>query len=421
MEPVDATKKTKVHSLIDKIYSQSNLKVAWEKVRANRGAGGIDRVSITDFDAVAEEELAKLHEELKNQTYQPMPVRRVEIPKPGKAGEKRPLGIPAIRDRVCQQALKNRLEPIFEVEFNDCSFGYRPGRSPHDAMREIWKGLMEGHQWILDADLRDYFGSVDHEKLIDMIAERVSDGRVLKLIRQMLKTGYMQRGRLFPTEQGTPQGGVSSPLFSNIYLTPFDNEMTGRGHRLTRFADDWVVLCRSKKEAEKALTDARTILESLGLTLHPSKTRIVHIRQGFEFLGYKLQQGKGLKLPEGKIKKGKNVRNIYAIPTGKSVKRFMEKIRDRTKRKIPLKLQEIIEWINPVIRGWGNYYRKAHVRKLFNRLRAWIIHRLWAHQYKRWRNIGWRKYPESKLYGQYGLVNLIRLIPDIGSRAWQKQ
>ncbi len=148
MEPVDATKKTKVHSLIDKIYSQSNLKIAWEKVRANRGAGGIDRVSITDFDAVAEEELVKLHEELKNQTYQPMPVRRVEIPKPGKAGEKRPLGIPAIRDRVCQQALKNRLEPIFEVEFNDCSFGYRPGRSPHDAMREIWKGLMEGHQWI---------------------------------------------------------------------------------------------------------------------------------------------------------------------------------------------------------------------------------------------------------------------------------
>lgn len=316
--------------------------------------------------------------------------------------------------------MKNRLEPIFEVEFNDCSFGYRPGRSPHDAMREIWKGLMEGHQWILDADLRDYFGSVDHEKLVDMIAERVSDGRVLKLIRQMLKAGYRQRGRLFPTEQGTPQGGVSSPLFSNIYLTPFDNEMTGRGHRLTRFADDWVVLCRSKKEAEKALADARMILESLGLTLHPSKTRIVHIRQGFEFLGYKLQQGKGLKLPEGKIKKGKNVCNIYAIPTEKSVKRFMEKIRDRTKRKIPLKLQEIIEWINPVIRGWGNYYRKAHVRKLFNRLRAWIIHRLWAHQYKRWRNTGWRKYPESKLYRQYGLVNLIRLIPDIGSRAWQK-
>lgn len=380
MEPVDATRKTKVHSLIDKIYSQTNLKVAWEKVKANRGAGGVDRVSIADFNAVAEEELAKLHEELRNQTYQPMPVRRVEIPKPGKPGEKRPLGIPAIRDRICQQALKNRLEPIFETEFNECSFGYRPGRSPHDAMREIWKGLMEGHQWVLDADLRDYFGSVDHEKLIDMIAEKVSDGRVLNLIRQMLKAGYMEKGRLFPTNQGTPQGGVSSPLFSNIYLTPFDNEMTGHEHRLTRFADDWVVLCRSKKEAEKALADARMILESLGLTLHPSKTRIVHIRQGFEFLGYKLKQGKGLKLPEDKIKKGKNMRNIYAIPTEKSVKRFMDTIRERTKRRLPLTLQEIIDWINPVIRGWGNYYHKAHVRKLFNRLRAWIIHRLRSHQ-----------------------------------------
>jgi group II intron reverse transcriptase/maturase len=391
--------------------------MAWESVRQNRGAGGIDKVSITDFEEIAELELEKLHHDMKTNSYQPLPVRRVQIPKRGKPGETRPLGIPTIRDRVCQQALKNRLEPIFEPEFNDCSFGYRPARSTHGAMRKIWRELMAGHHWVVDADLRDYFGSVDHERLIDMIAERVSDGRILALIRQMLKSGYMEKDSLFPTERGTPQGGVASPLFSNIYLTPFDNEMTKHGYRLTRFADDWLVLCKTKAEAEAVLRTAKAILESLGLMLHPSKTKIVHISEGFEFLGYKLKQGKrGLKLPRERIKKGLNPFDIYAIPTEKSVNRFKDTIRARTKRKVPLKLKEIIDTINPVIRGWGNYYRKAHVRKLFNRLRGWIVHRLRSHQCKRWRNQGWKKNPEKILYNQYGLVNLIQLIPDIGSR-----
>ena len=291
------------------------------------------------------------------------------------------------------------------------------GRSAHDAMRKIWRELMTGHHWIVDADLRDYFGSVNHEKLIDMIAERIRDGRVLAMIRQMLKAGYMEEGSLFPTERGTPQGGVVSPLFSNIYLTPFDHEMIRRGYLLTRFADDWSVLCKTKAEAEAALRVAKEILESLGLTLHPEKTRIVHISRGFEFLGYKLKQGKGHQLPKERIKKGLNPFDIYAIPTEKSVKRFMDTIRSKTRRKTPRKLKEVIDWINPVIRGWGTYYRKAHVRKLFNRLRGWIIRRLWSHQYKRWRNTGWKKYPDHVLYGQYGLVNLIHLIPDIGARS----
>ncbi|KKM10458.1 transcriptional regulator, partial [Clostridiales bacterium PH28_bin88] len=228
----------KVHSLIDKVYNPTNLRLAWEKVRENGGAGGVDAVSIMEFNAVAPEELKKLHQELKTNTYKPMPVRRVYIPKRGKPNEKRPLGIPAIRDRVCQQALKNRLEPIFEPEFNDCSFGYRPRRSPHHALRKIWRELMDGYQWVVDADLRDYFGSVEHEKLIDMVAEKISDGRVLSLIRQMLKAGCMEEGKYLPSPKGTPQGGVISPLLSNIYLTPFDNEMTRRGYHLTRFADD---------------------------------------------------------------------------------------------------------------------------------------------------------------------------------------
>lgn len=417
MESVGRDSATKVHSLIDKVYHRTNLEMAWKKVKRNRGAGGIDKVSISSFEEVAEEELENLHQELRGGSYGPVPVRRVYIPKRGKPGEKRALGIPAIRDRISQQALKNRLEPIFEPQFNDCSFGYRPNRSPHDALRKIWHELQEGYSWIVDADLRDYFGSVSHEELIDMVAERVSDGRVLTLIRQMLKAGYVEEGKLFPTSQGTPQGGVISPLLSNIYLTSFDNKMVEKGFKLTRFADDWLVTCKTRTEAEQALKEARKTLEELGLTIHPEKTRIVHISWGFEFLGYKLKQGKGRKLSKDKIKKKANPQNIYAVPTQKSIDRFKEKIRAKTKRKIPLTLQDIIDGINPVIRGWGNYYRKAHVRKLFNQLRGWIIRRLRSHQFKRWRNSGYEALPDSILYSQYGLVNLIHLIPDIGRKS----
>jgi len=417
MELVSEAKKAKVHSLIDKVYHPTNLRLAWEKVRENRGAGGVDQISIEAFQENGQEELRNLHEELKVSTYKPLPVRRVYIPKRGKPQEKRPLGIPAIRDRVCQQALKNRLEPIYEPTFNDCSYGYRPGRSPHDALRKIWKELMQGCCWIVDADLKDYFGSVPHEKLIDLVAEKVSDGRVLRLIRQMLESGYVESGKHLPTPQGTPQGGVISPLLSNIYLTPFDNELTKRGYRLTRYCDDWVILCQTRKKAEEALQVAKEILSTMELTVHPEKTRISHISAGFEFLGYKIRRGRGTKLPNHKIKKKFNPMNIYAYPTQKSIERFMDQIRSKTKRKVPLTLQEIVNEINPVIRGWGNYYRKAHVRKLFSRLRNWILRRIWAHQKKRWRNTGWKAYPEKVLYERYGLVNLIRLIPDIGQRS----
>ncbi|MHC1759161.1 MAG: group II intron reverse transcriptase/maturase [Negativicutes bacterium] len=403
----------KVHSLIDKVYRPTNLKRAWESVRENKGSGGIDGIGIPAFGETVTEELTRLHQELKTSEYKPMPVRRVSIPKRGKPKEKRPLGIPAIRDRVCQQALKNRLEPIFEPGFSDCSYGYRPGRSAHDAMRKIYREIMAGCEWVVDADLRDFFGNVQHEPLIDKIAEKVSDGRVLRLIRQFLEAGYMENGKKYPTPQGTPQGGVVSPLFSNIYLDPFDHEMENRGYRLTRFADDWVVLCTTRAEAEKALRDAKCILETLGLTLHPEKTRITHISWGFEFLGYKLKQGKGLRLPAHKIKKKQNQRNLYVIPTEKSVLRFKEAIRNRTKRRIPLTIYQLIDGINPVIRGWGNYYRKAHVRKLFTKLQRWIIRRIWSHRIKRWRNAGWKKLPFRRLYNELRLVNLVSLIPDL--------
>ncbi|WAH44985.1 group II intron reverse transcriptase/maturase (plasmid) [Alicyclobacillus fastidiosus] len=273
----------KIHSLIDKVYHRANLELAWKLVKQNGGSGGIDNVRIADFERVAAEELARLHQQLKQDVYRPIPVRRVNIPKRNKPTETRPLGIPAIRDRVCQQALKNRLEPIFELTFSDCSFGYRPGRSTHQAMRKIYREIMNGCEWVVDADLRDFFGNVQHERLIDMISERISDGRILRLIRQMLEAGYMENGVKFQTVSGTPQGGIVSPLFSNIYLTPFDRAMENKGYRLIRFADDWVVLCKSREEAVKVFADAKVALEALGLTLHPEKTRITHISADLNF------------------------------------------------------------------------------------------------------------------------------------------
>src|SRR5262245_63628291 len=258
----------KVHSLVDKVYKRKNLELAWLRVRSNGGAGGVDGQSLADFEGVLSEQLDRLGQELRTDTYQPLPVRRHLIPKAGQPGKFRPLGIPAVYDRVCQQALLNRLEPIFEPVFDDASFGYRRGRSTKDALRKIWKEIQSGSEWIVDADLRDFFGSVDHETLLTLVAQRVADGRVLRLIKAMLKAGSYGKGQLFPTERGTPQGGVVSPALSNILLTPLDREMRLRGYQLTRFADDWVITCKSAAEARAAVDAARRILKQLGVELH---------------------------------------------------------------------------------------------------------------------------------------------------------
>lgn len=407
----------KVHSLIDKVYKRKNLEKAWERVRANRGSGGVDRQSLEEFEEQLESQLNRLQVELGEDHYQPQPVRQVQIPKAGKRGEFRTLGIPTIYDRVCQQALLNRLEPIFEPVFDEANFGYRRGRSTKDALRKVWKEIQEeGREWIVDADLKDFFGSVDHEKLLALVAQRVADGRALRLIRAMLKAGSYGKGRLFPSERGTPQGGVISPLLSNILLTPFDQEMRRRGYRLTRYADDWVITCKSAEEARAAVAVALRILGNLGVQLHPQKTRIVHVRQGFEFLGYKIKLGKQLQLPPGKIRSGAQAGALYAYPREKSVQRFMNQVRQLTKRRVPLTTKELILGLNPVLRGWGHYYKRAHVRKLFNRLNRWMVHRIWSHRFRRWRNEGWKRLPESTLYGEYGLVNLVRLIPSLASQ-----
>ena len=212
--------------------------MAWETVKANRGSGGVDGQTLEGFAAQLDQQLDRLQGELEEDVYRPQPVRQVQIPKAGKPGEFRRLGIPTIYDRVCQQALLNRLEPIFEPVFDEANFGYRRGRSTQDALRKVWKEIQSGREWIVDADLKDFFGSVDHAKLLTLVAQRIADGRVLRLIEAMLKAGSYGKGRLFPSERGTPQGGVVSPLLSNILLTPFDQEMRRKGYRLTRYADD---------------------------------------------------------------------------------------------------------------------------------------------------------------------------------------
>jgi RNA-directed DNA polymerase len=402
----------KAHSLIGQVYDRRNLRRAWERVKENKGAGGVDGVTIARFEKDRDRYLDVLHRQLKEGRYRPRPVRRVEIDKPGTT-KKRPLGIPTIMDRVCQQALVQVLEPIFEPTFREESFGYRPGRSAHMAMRRIWRQLGQD-AWIVDADLADFFGTLSHELLIELVADRVADGKVLSLIRSMLMAGALRDGVYESTVAGTPQGGVASPLLSNIYLSVFDERMARAGYALTRYADDWVIICRSRAEAERALASARRVLEEeLRLRLHPEKTRIVHISRGFEFLGYRIGRGKGLSHKAGGP-------SLYAIPTDRSIERFKDKVRMATNRRNPKDLKGVLDELNPIIRGWGNYYRRAHVRRLFNRLNRWIVLRVWSHQHKHWRNAGWRTLPARRLYGELGLVNLLQLIPSMQSYYRQK-
>jgi group II intron reverse transcriptase/maturase len=281
-------------------------------------------------------------------------------------------------------------------------------------MRKVWREINEGNLWILDADLKSYFDSVDQDRLVSLICEQISDGSVLRLIRSFLEAGVMVDRTWEPTRTGVPQGGVASPLWSNIYLTPFDHAMTEAGYRLTRFADDFVVICNTRQEAEAALALAKTFLqEKLGVSLHPEKTRIVHVRDGFEFLGYKIKRGKGLRMAAHQRTTKANPLDLYAIPRARSVDRFKDQIRNLTRRNAPVRLSEVIGAINPIIRGWGNYYRKANVRKLFHQLDGWIERRLWSFIAKRWRNVAYRKYPTRRLVTEMGLIRLISLVPGI--------
>jgi len=360
--------KQKHHSLYGQVIQRSNLAKAWWAVKANHGAAGVDHQSINQFDANADAELTQLEQELRAKTYQPQPVRRVYIPKAD--GSQRPLGIPAVRDRVVQQALRQVMEPVFEPLFLDCSFGFRPGKGALMAIDRVSAHLKQGYRWVVDCDVKGYFDSIPHEKLIDAVAEEVADGTVLRLIRAFLQAGALEDGIYSESRAGTPQGGVISPLLANVYLHKLDLEMTLRGHRLTRYADDFVVLVGSERAALRVMEAVKNLLEKeLGLTVHPDKSRVVNVRDGFEFLGY--------------LFKASDRR-----PKDKAIDELKDAVRQVTSRNQTTTIQAVIARLNPVLRGWGNYFCHGRVRKRFREIDEWIRRRLRAVQLRSWRYVG---------------------------------
>jgi len=332
--------------LWDKTYAPANLTSAFHKVWKNGGSAGADEQTVAHFARRAEEELQRLHEQLRDGTYRPQPVRRAWIDKPG-SQEKRPLGIPAVRDRIVQGALRHVLEPIFETEFAGHSYGFRPGRGAKGALRRVDTLLKAGHDWVVDADLKGYFDTIPHDRLLALVKARVADGRVLALVESFLRAGVLEEAEGWqPTERGTPQGGVISPLLANLYLDPLDHQMEKAGWEMVRYADDFVILCRSQAEAQAALAAVRQWVSGAGLTLHPDKTRVVDASQpgGFDFLGYHFERG-------------------MKWPRQKSLEKLKERVRAKTSRLDGRNLNEIVADVNRTLRGWYGYFQhsKANV------------------------------------------------------------
>jgi len=329
------------YSLMDKVYAERTLWAAWERVKRNGGSAGVDRQSVAAFEARAGKHLASLARDLREGTYRPQPIRRTWIPKPG-SRERRGLGIPTVRDRVVQSALKLVVEPIFEVQFAQQSYGFRPGRGCKDALRRVEELLKEGATWVVDCDLRSYFDSIPHEALLAEMERQIGDGKVMELLRAFLNQKVMEGLNEWAPETGTPQGAVISPLMANVYLDSLDHEMGKRGWQLVRYADDAVCLCKSQAEAETALAAISVWVQNRGLALHPEKTKIVDTtkRGGFDFLGYHFERG-------------------MKWPRKQSVAKFRVAIRARTSRKSGDSLSTIVTQVNLVIRGWFEYFKHS--------------------------------------------------------------
>ncbi len=380
-------------SLIDKVYRPGVLAAAWQHVKRKGRAVGSDHQSLEQFESKLETNLAKLETELCTGTYRPRPIRRTHIPKPG-SKEKRPLGIPAVRDKVVQTALKMVIEPIFEREFIDTSFGFRPGKGCKDALGRVARLLKAGYTWVVDADLRSYFESIGHERLMADVRQRIADQRVLDLIESFLKQQILEQMQSWTPEAGSPQGAVISPLLSNIYLHEVDKAMKVAGYEMVRYADDFVILCKSRQQAEAALSQVTELVEQRGLTLHADKTSVVDTHQadeGFEFLGYRFENG-------------------TRRPRKKSLKQFKDTIRGKTRRSNGRSMAQIVADVSRTNKGWFEYFKHSHCTT-FKPLDGWIRRRfrsiLRGYNNEKGISRGWdnRRWP-NQYFGDLGYFSL---------------
>jgi RNA-directed DNA polymerase len=399
----DQVKGGKWHTLIDKVFSELNLFCSARHVLGKKGAAGVDRQTVDDFAEHEREELHRLHEQLREDSYCPALVRRAWIPKPG-SSEKRPLGIPTVRDRVVQTALVHVIEPILDHTFHERSFGFRHGRGCHDALRCVEELLSAGYVYVVDADLKGYFDTIPKDRLLDIVEQKISDRRVLGLVKQYLDQGILEELRTWTPEAGVPQGAVLSPVLANAYLNPLDHHMAQLGFQMVRYADDFVILCRTREEAEAALTVVQQWVDLHGLTLHPDKTHIVDGREAsFSFLGY-------------------TFRGKFRFPREKSHRKFVARIHELTPRKSGESLEVIVQRLNRTTRGWFNYFRhcqwsvfKDYDGMIRRRLRRLLLQRHRRNPKRLTRNQRW----PNAYFTERGFMSLnaahVRFVQSIGT------